>query len=277
LSDDPLTRATQPGSLRYFAVMYSPEAARPLLAALHAYDAEVEDTVVATSHDIAHTRMQWWRAEVDRLINGQPQHPVTRALLPLREFARDELPLLHERLVAADIDLARMTFATRGEVDAYRFLAGGALQTLAVAAARQGPPSDRERAFARALGSAVVGVESLRDLRPRLQAGRLPFPLDELEPRGIGPDSLLRATPPAPATLALIEAARESLRMDLGRLPALLNESERPLHRHGLVLGALYARLLERIDHRREIARSRTELPPWPRLWTAWRTALRYA
>lgn len=275
--DDPLTRATQPGSLRWFATVFAPAPARPLLEALHAFDAEIEDTVVATSHDIAHTRMQWWRTEVDRLINGHPEHPVTRALLPLRDFAPGELPLLHERMVAADIDLARMTFASRGELDAYRWLAGGALQTLAAAASRRGVPSDTERSFARALGVAVAGVESLRDLRPRLQAGRLPFALDELESRGIAPDSLLRTTPPAPATLELIESARVALREQLARLPTLLDDPERPQQRHGLVLGALHARLLDRIDHREGIARTRAEVSSWPRLWTAWRTAMRYA
>jgi phytoene synthase len=277
LSDDPLTRATQPGSLRYFAVMFAPAAARPLLQALHAFDAEIEDTVVATSHDIAHTRMQWWRSEVDRLLAGQPQHPVTRALLPLRELAPGELPLLHERMVAADIDLARMTFATRGELDVYHYLAGGALHTLAAAASRQGTPSESERAFARALGAAVVGAESLRDLRPRLQAGRLPFALDELATRGIAPDGLLRTTPPAPATLELFDATLQALRAELDRLPDLLSDAERPVQRHGLVLGALHSRLLARIDHREGIARTRAEVPSWPRLWTAWRTALRYA
>jgi hypothetical protein len=43
------------------------------------------------------------------------------------------------------------------------------------------------------------------------------------------------------------------------------------------VLAALHERLLEQIDHRREIARSRVEVPHWSRLWTAWRTAVRYA
>ncbi len=32
-----------------------------------------------------------------------------------------------------------------------------------------------------------------------------------------------------------------------------------------------------RIDHGRELARTRAELAPWPRFWTAWRTAVRHA
>jgi phytoene synthase len=276
VTDDMLQRAAPPGSLRHFAVMYAPPAARPLLAALYAFDAEIEDTVVATNHDIAHTRLQWWRGEIDRLLNGQPQHPVTRALLPLRDMARDQMPLLHERMVAADVDLARMTFASRGELDAYRYLAGGALQTLAAAACRLGTPTASESGFARALGAAVVGVESLRDLRPRILAGRLPFPLDELEASSIAPESILRGEPPSSLS-SVLDATRSGLHDELARLPALLPASEQPVQRHGLVLAALHARLLERIDHRREIARTRAEVPPWSRLWTAWRTAVRYA
>ena len=47
MSDDPLQRGTPPGSLRYFAVLYAPIAARPLLSALYAFEAEIRDTARA--------------------------------------------------------------------------------------------------------------------------------------------------------------------------------------------------------------------------------------
>lgn len=64
MTDDPLQCGTPPGSLRHFAVLYAPEPTRPLLAALYAVEAEIRDTARATSHDISHTRLQWWRGEI---------------------------------------------------------------------------------------------------------------------------------------------------------------------------------------------------------------------
>jgi phytoene synthase len=210
MTEDPLQRGTPPGSLRHFAVTYAPDAARPLLSALYAFEAEVDDTVRSASHEVAHTRLAWWRGEVDRLLGGQPQHPVTRALLPLRERAADELALLHEPLVAADIDLACLALQNTREVEAYCFRAAGSIQTLAaIASNTERRIGERERTFARALGSCVRRIEMLRDLRAHLARGKLPLPLDALaavglEPAGLRPDSV------TPALLQLLESMRQA-------------------------------------------------------------------
>jgi phytoene synthase len=274
--DDPLQRGTPPGSLRYFAVLYAPESARPALQALYAFEAELRDTVCTTAHEVAHTRLQYWRSEVDRLAGGRPEHPVTRGLLPLREAGAD-VSLLHEALVAADFDVARVTLNTETEASALAFRASGSVQTLAAMAARGASPlSAAERDFALRLGAGVLQTEWLRDLRGDILAGRLRLPLDVLEGAGLEPASLL--TDPMPKALATLLAERKArVAEELRALPSLLTREERSVQRQGLVLAALHARLLDRIDHRTEVARTRTEVPAWTRLWTAWRTAVRHA
>jgi 15-cis-phytoene synthase len=267
IADDPLQRGTPAGSLRYFAVLYAPPAARPLLHALYAFEAEVRDTAAAASHEVAHTRLQWWRTEIDRLLGGRPEHPVTRALLPL----------LHEALAAADADLARLTLDTPAAVDALAFRAAGTIQTLAATAAcLPRPPSPAERGFARALGIALARAEWLRDLRGDVAAGRLRLPLATLEDAGIEPGSLLQDSVPA-GLPPILEREKSALRAMLAALPDRLDRAECATQRQGLVLAALHLRLLEQVDHGRELARTRAELAPWPRFWTAWRTAVRHA
>ncbi len=274
--DDPLQRGTPAGSLRYFAVLYAPPAARPLLHALYAFEAEVRDTVAATSHEVAHTRLQWWRTEIDRLLGGRPEHPVTRALLPLHAAGAGDLPLLHEALVAADADLAHLTLDTPAEVDALAFRAAGTIQTLAATAAcLPHLPSPAERDFARELGIALARAEWLRDLRGDVAAGRLRLPLATLEDAGIEPGSLLQESLPA-GLPPILEREKSALRAMLAALPERLDRAERATQRQGLVLAALHLRLLEQVDHGRELARTRAELAPWPRFWTAWRAAVRH-
>ncbi|MDH4166127.1 MAG: squalene/phytoene synthase family protein [Gammaproteobacteria bacterium] len=276
MTDDPLRRGTPPGSLRYFAVLYAPVPARPLLNALYAFEAEIRDTVRATSHDVAHTRLQWWRGEVDRLLAGRPEHPVTRGLLPLRATGA-EISLLHEVLAAADIDMARMALNDAGEVAALAFRASGSVQSLAAAASCQPRvASATELDFARKLGDAIAGVESLRDLRHEAAAGRLRLPLDQLGQAGVDPARLLDE--PAPAGLAgVLQREKERLRRQLDSLETALDRDERGAQRQGLVLAALHARLLDRIDTTRGAPRTRAEVSPWSKLWTAWRTAVRHA
>ena len=276
MTDGPLQRGTPPGSLRYFAVLYAPAPARPLLEALYAFEAEIRDTVRATSHDVSHTRLQWWRSEVDRLLAGRPEHPVTRGLLPLREAGGD-IPLLHEVLVAADIDLARIALNDADEVAALAFRSTGAVQALAAAASSQPRvASTAELDFARRLGEAVAGVESLRDLRTEAAAGRLRLPLDQLEQAGVDPARLL--DDPAPTGLtAVLQREKVRLQRQLDSLETVLSRDERSAQRQGLVLAALHSRLLDRIDTTRGASRARAEVPPWSKLWTAWRTAVRHA
>jgi phytoene synthase len=276
MSDDPLQRGTPPGSLRYFAVLYAPEAARPALQALYAFEAELRDTVRTTSHDVAHTRLQYWRGEVDRLVGGRPEHPVTRALLPLRESGAD-VSLLHEVLVAADFDVAHVTLNDDAELSALAFRASGSLQTLAAMASRGSPQlSASEKDFARRLGAAVAEVEWLRDLRGDITAGRLRLPLDALEHASIEPAALL-ADPMPPGLAALLDQRRARIATELHALRSVLAREERSTQRQGLVLGELHGKLLERIDHRTEVARTRAEVPAWSRFWTAWRSAIRHA
>jgi len=276
MTDDPLQRGTPPGSLRYFAVLYAPEPARPLLDALYAFEAEIRDTVRATSHDVSHTRLQWWRGEVDRLLAGRPEHPVTRGLLPLREAGAD-VALLHEVMVAADIDMARIALNDADEVAALALRSSGSVQTLAAAASsRPRAVTTAELDFARRLGDSIAGVEALRDLHAEVAAGRLRLPLDQLEQAGVDPAHLL--DDPAPAGLAgVLRREKERLQRQLASLETLLNRDERIAQRQGLVLAALHSRLLDRIDTTRGAIRTRAEVSPWSRLWTAWRTAVRHA
>jgi phytoene synthase len=275
-ADDPVRRGTPPGSLRYFATLFAPPRARPLLEALHAFDTEIRDCVNTQHHDVAHTRMQWWRAEVDRYAAGRPQHPVTVALLGMRECASHDPVLLHEALTAADLDLARLTYASWQELEAYAFRCSGSLQTL-MAAALAGPRelTAAERDFARRLGSALRQTEMLRDRVIDIERGRLYLPLDVLEAAGIVPTDLRSATHAAMSRV--VSDWRARVGQSLSSLPASLSPSERSTQRPGLVMAALHQRLLERVDADAQSPRQRADVSPWARLWTAWTTAVRYA
>lgn len=262
-----------PGSLRWYAVLFSGAPDRSLLEALYAFDAELTRIVDSQSHEAAHARLQWWRGEIDRFAAGRPSHPLGQALLPLRNCRGADPALLHERLVGADLDLARLTYLTWQELDAYLYRSSGALQTL-IAAALEGDRelTASEREFARRLGAAVRQAELLHDLERDLARGRLYAPLQALEAAGIDPPALGQQ----PGLLTASDFARGwrgTVRAELDALPSVLADpGQRSAQRHGLVLAALHARRLERDA---TAITGPTELAPLTRLWTAWRAAIR--
>jgi phytoene synthase len=267
-----------PGSLRHFAVLFSGATEKPLIEAVYAFEAELRRIVAATSHEAAHAKLQWWRGEIDRLAAGRPSHPLAHALLPLRGRRDVDLAQLHEMLVAADLDLARMTYSTWQELDAYLFRSASIAQTLiaAVLAGERGlAPAERE--FARRLGAALREVEMLFDLDRDLARGRLYAPTAALEAAGLDPAAFVRDRRTATAS-TFIAGWQDRVRSELGLLPAILAEPAlRSAQRQGLVLAALHARWLEqRSAASARAGGPRADLGPFTRLWTAWRTALHH-
>jgi phytoene synthase len=275
---EPVREAVPPGSLRHLAALFSGSPERPMVEALYAFEGELRRIVAAVSHEAAHARLQWWRAEIDRLSGGRPTHPLARALLPLRGRRDVDLALLHELLVGADLDLSRMTYATWQELDAYLFRSAGATQVLiaAVLAGDRGLTS-AEREFARRLGSTTRQSELLFDLDRDLARGRLYAPTAALEAAGIDPVAFAADARTAAAG-AFIGDWQTRVRDALQKLPDLLADPiERSAQRHGLVLAALHAQWLKhRVARPAAPDRPRPELGALTRLWIAWRTALRH-
>lgn len=273
LDDSLVNRAAPPGSMRYFSLLYAPAAKREALRALYVIDAEIRQSAQSANHDVAHTRLQWWRAEVDRLVNGNPLHPATRTLQDAAGTGPGAFAKLHEPLVAADMDLARMTYSNRQELRAYCSRSGGAITEL-IAAQLVAPQALDEptRAAANRIGSGVRASEILRDLRQDACDGRVYLPLDELERNAIEVDAL-RSREVAPQLAETLKSLRRAVSEDLQPAPsAQRNGALRPL----FVLAALHARLLDRIAQRRyDVARGRIELGPIEKPWVAWRAARR--
>jgi phytoene synthase len=264
-----LNRAAPPGSMRYFSLLYAPADKRDAIAALYVIDAEIRESALSASHDVAHTRLQWWRGEVDRLVNGAPQHPATRVLHERHPDERRSFEQLHELLVGADMDLARMTYQSEAELSAYCSRSGGAVHEM-IAARLLGPEMPATaRTVAHALGIGVRQTEILRDLRQDARDGRIYIPLDALERHGAAPQGLDAAQ--------VSENVRRTLRTLAAsvraRLETPIRGADAAALRPLLVLAALHRRLLDRIAKRNYDVSIRIELGPVEKPWVAWRAA----
>jgi phytoene synthase len=273
-----LQRGLPPGSPRHLAVLFTEPGARASLGALYAFEAELRRIVAGDAHEAAHARLQWWRGELERLLDGQPTHPIAEALQPLQNRVGTDLTLLRELLVAADLDLARFTYHGWNELEAYCFRSSGALQSLIASVVADGRTlTEQEQRFARQLGTGIRQTEILRNLTADLACGRLYAPLDELATARVGPEDLVRSPIDASAARFLADW-RVRVRDALQSLPSLLDAPVlRRAQRHGLVLASLHLRLLERLDRPHVNASRRFDPEPLRRLWTAWRTAVLHA
>jgi 15-cis-phytoene synthase len=264
-----VNRAAPAGSLRYFSLLYAPDDKRDQLCALYVVEAEIRESALSANHDVAHTRLQWWRAEIDRLVNGNPQHPATR-LLNEMPGERAGFGKLHEVAVAADMDLALMTYSNMRELRAYCSRSGGAiLELMAAQLVAPAPLDDASRATANRLGSGVRQSEILRDLRQDACDGRVYLPQDRLTEHQVTLEDM-RSREMPPRLKAALREYRDVVREELQAALASTSGQLRPL----AVLAALHRRLLDRIAaHDYDVATSRIDLGPIEKPWVAWRAA----
>ena len=187
-------------------------------------------------HQVAHTRLEWWREECVRTTQGRPAHPLTRELAGL--FATQGEAALRDLGGLVDTarwDLARATFHTRRELTAYcERWSAAMIGPLVRLAAR-----DSSCAGLPALGVSLREIELLLSLAADAQAGRLRVPLDELERLHVPPETL--AQPPWPAPLA--EKQRMRHREQRGAAAAALDVLTPPLRQslRGLIVWATMA------------------------------------
>jgi phytoene synthase len=270
LDDSLVNRAAPPGSMRYFSLLYAPEDRREQVCALYVIDAEIRESAQSVNHDVAHTRLQWWRGEIDRLVNGNPQHPATRLLHEAQAVRSASYAKLHELLAAADMDLARMTYSNMRELRAYCSRSGGAIQELMAAQLlAPSPLDDTNRATANRIGIGVRQSEILRDLRQDSRDGRVYLPQDQLTAHSVTLEDL-RGREVAPRLKAALREFQDAVREELQSTLAAVSAPLRPL----AVLGALHRRLLKRIAAQDfDVATSRIDLGPIEKPWIAWRAA----
>ncbi len=271
-----MSEKPDPGTPRFLAWLYSTPSQRPVLAALCGIEREIAASLrPGIDHHVAHTRLEWWRAECGRCAAGDPAHPLTRQLRAgLEELApaaqaSAALAGLTGLVDAAAWDLAGATFERRVQLSAYcRQWAAAMVTPLALA----GSPVQDAAAGWSGFGPALRELELLGDVARDARCGRLRVPLDELERAAIGPQAL--AAPPWPLELAAILRTRHrALRQQLAAAAATLSPASQRSAR-GLLVWAALARQASR--------RAERALPHPPAAslasaaaanWRAWRTA----
>jgi 15-cis-phytoene synthase len=257
---------------RSLAWLYSSAPQRRAITALTALEREIAASLrPGLDHQVAHTRLAWWREECARAAQGEPRHPLTCELGAL--FAPLGAAPLEGLAGLVDLtlwDLSGATFNTRRELDAYceRWSATVIAPLTRMAVSEETPV--HEPAF----GANLREIEMLLALATDARAGRLRLPLDELEQAQVSPESLGRP-PWVPPLAALLQDRHEKLRAALGAaIATLAPQVRRPLR--GLLVWATMSCLAS------QRAQSRLPRESSPREqhapldgWRAWRAARR--
>lgn len=260
------------GSSFYYSFLFLDPDRRRAITALYAFCREVDDVVDECSDPgVARMKLEWWRQEVERLFAGQPQHPVAQALAPWLE--RFDLPREHflEIIDGMEMDLDIHDYPDFRTLSLYCYRVAAVVGLMA--AEIFGYENRQTRQYANDLGMAFQLTNILRDVHEDAQRGRIYLPAEDRETFGVSREDLLmgRETEGMRSLFAFeADRARDYYRRALEGLP----EEDRYAQRSGVIMAAIYQRLLDRMDtDGYRVMTRRYRLPAWRKLWTAWRTA----
>lgn len=265
-------KAAASGSSFYYSFLFLPAERRRAITAVYAYCREVDDAVDEVSDpSVAQAKLQWWRGEVAALFEGQPTHPVTRALLP---FIDGPFGITRERLLAIlegmEMDLRQNRYLDFAALQRYAHLVAGVVGEISAAVFGYSDPRTLE--FAGRLGLALQLINVIRDVGDDARRGRVYLPLDELQRYGVRAADLL-AGRYVDGFVPLMRFQGERARAAYREAIALLPPADRRAQRPGLIMGAIYATLLDEIERENfQVLHQRVALTPLRKLWIAWRT-----
>jgi len=252
-----------------------------VLAALCALEREIGASLrPGLDHQLAHTRLAWWREECARCARGEPQHPLTRELTALCAPAGDApLAGLVGLVDTATWDLAAATFATRRELLGYCERWSAAMIDPLARLATQAAPHRAAAAVwaqASALGVKLRELELLLALAPDARMGRVRLPLEELDTAQVSCERL--AELPWPPSLAhLVRERHGQLRSALESSVTALSPGARAPLRGLIVWAAIASGHSARAERQLPDASSQRDPQRFSDSWRAWRAARRVA
>lgn len=264
-------KATRSGSSFYYSFLFLPPGQRRAITALYAFCREVDDIVDAQLEPaIARAKLAWWRDEIGRLFEGQPQHPVARALAA--PIAAYNLPREHfiEIVDGMEMDLDYDSYPSFKELSLYCHRVASMVGIMS--AEIFGYRDRRTPRYAHQLGTAFQLTNILRDVREDAMRGRLYIPLDELKRFGVGVGEIM-GNQTNDRIRALLRFQAERARDYYRKAFELLPEIDRYAQRSGLAMAAIYLATLEEIDRDGyNVLERRIALTPIRKLWLAWKT-----
>ena len=265
-------KAAASGSSFYYSFLFLPDEQRKAITALYAFCREVDDIVDECSDpQIARVKLQWWRDTMNDTFQGAPQHPVQHALRNVINRYRLPLELFLEIIDGMEMDLDRRRYPTFKDLSLYCYRAASVVGLMA--AEIFGYQDRSTPKYAYNLGMAFQLTNILRDVQEDAVRDRIYIPLDELHRFGVNETDILQNQNSAQMR-ALLEFQAQRAQEYYNKAYSLLSEQDRYSQRTGLIMAAIYQRLIKSIIEKNyDIFAGRISLNPFAKLWLAWNTA----
>jgi phytoene synthase len=262
-------KTAKSGSSFYYSFMFLPKQKRDAITALYAFCREVDDVVdECTDLQVAQTKLNWWRSEIDALYQNKPQHPVSKALVnPIKTYNLDA-EHFREVIDGMEMDLKFNRYEDFKQLQLYCYRVASVVGLLS--AQIFGFSNRKTLKYAHDLGMAFQLTNIIRDVGEDARRGRIYLPLDELATFNVTEDDILYSRE-SEAVKHLLDHQIERAESYYDRALRELPTEDRKSQRVGLMMAAIYRTLLREIkaDGAQKVLNSRTSLGALRKFWLA--------
>jgi phytoene synthase len=267
-------KAVQSGSSFYYSFLFLPSERRRAITALYAFCREVDDTVdECTDVSIARNKLAWWRREIQAMLDGEPTHPVTKALQPHMATYALEGKHLQAIIDGMEMDLDQTRYLDYAGLKRYCWHVASVVGILSASIFGVTRPETLQ--YAEKLGLAFQLTNIIRDVGEDARKGRIYLPVSELQQFNVTAADILNARHNENfEKLMQFQAARAKALYE--EAFALLPAEDRRAQRPGLIMASIYRALLDEIESDNfHVLKQKTSLTPIRKLWLAWKTYVR--
>ncbi|CAN5691592.1 presqualene diphosphate synthase HpnD [soil metagenome] len=264
-------KAAKSGSSFYYAFLFLPPPRRAAITAFYAFCREVDDVVDdMVDPGVAATKLAWWRKEAGQAFDGNPTHPVMKALMPHVAAFGITLEHLQSVIDGCQMDLEQSRYLDFPGLARYCHLVAGVVGE--VASNIFGRTQPETVAYAHKLGLAMQLTNIIRDVGDDARRGRIYLPVSELKQFDVKAQEVLnRGYSDRFTALMTFQAERAHRTYD--EAFALLTNADRVAQKPGVMMANIYRTLLREIEADNfQVLHQRTSLTPLRKLWIAVRT-----
>lgn len=267
-------KAARSGSSFYYSFLFLPPERRRAITALYAFCREVDDTVDEIEDaGVARTKLMWWRHEISAMLDGNPSHPVTRALQPHVSAFGLKGEHLQAIINGMEMDLDQTRYLDYAGLQRYCWHVAGVVGILS--ASIFGVTQGATLLFAEKLGLAFQLTNIIRDVGEDGRKGRIYLPVNELQQFNVTAADIVQARH-SDNFRKLMQFQVDRARRAYDEAFSLLPPQDRRAQRPGLMMAAIYRTLLEEIERDGfHVLNQRIALTPIRKLWLAWKTYVR--
>ena len=166
---------------------------RKAINALYAFCREVDDIAdECKEYEIGKNKLDWWRFEIQRLFDNNPQHPVTKALLPHIKNYQLNQEYFIEILDGMEMDLNFNRYESFKQLQLYCYRVASVVGIMS--AKIFGYKNVQTNKYAHNLGIALQLTNIMRDIGEDARRDRIYVPLDQLKTLNISENEILALT-----------------------------------------------------------------------------------